>query len=55
MDEDQKTRLCRNKACEYHSKGKCTLFPGWSFLNCRNSGIVSKQPPKTTNKKGKQQ
>lgn len=31
-------RKCLNKACEWHVKGTCKLFPGeFGFLECRHS------------------
>lgn len=46
------TRKCLNKACPYHEKGTCTLFPGGSWLTCKRSGVpaVAEVKPK---KKGK--
>ena len=32
-------RKCLNTACQYHRKGKCTLFPGYQWLTCKRSGI----------------
>lgn len=45
------TRKCLNTACLYHMAGKCTLFRGDAWLNCRHSAAPKK---KTTRKpKGK--
>lgn len=39
---------CLNKACLYHKAGKCNLFPGDAWLNCRRSGIPKKTPNQPT-------
>lgn len=39
-------RKCLNKACAYYKAGKCKLFPGGAWLNCRRAGIPSKPTPK---------
>jgi hypothetical protein len=44
-------RKCLNKACSYHEKGKCTLFPGGAWLTCKRSG-VQKKPNLQLKKKG---
>ncbi len=39
-------RLCLNRQCEHHRAGRCRLFPGWSFLDCRKSGIATQNKKK---------
>jgi hypothetical protein len=42
-------RKCLNKGCPYHSGGKCNLFPGDAWTNCKRAGLATTKP----NKKGK--
>ncbi len=45
----QSNLKCLNEQCSYHAQGKCSLFPGWSFLHCRRAPIATRRHP-TTNK-----
>lgn len=57
MAESKKNgRRCLNRQCDHYRAGRCRLFPGWSFLDCRKSGIATtKNEKKEKQPNGKNQ
>lgn len=45
-------KKCRNRACEWHVRGSCRLFPGeWGFLECRHADEKTEPKINTKNQK----